>query len=62
MATARKAVFGQFTKVQSIHPGFYKLEMKDKNQKKFIPKLAIDSEFFIAHLPILVQCKTEGAV
>ncbi len=32
MATARKAVFAQFTKVQSIYSGFYKLEMKDKNK------------------------------
>ncbi len=62
MATARKAVFAQFTKMQSIHPGFYKFEMKDKNNKKFLLKLAIDSDFFIAHLPILVRCKTEGAV
>jgi hypothetical protein len=33
--------------------------MKDK---KFIAQLPIDSEFFTAHLPILVQCKTKGAV
>jgi hypothetical protein len=35
----------------------------DDDQKKFIPKLAIDTEFFfIAHLPNLVRCKTKGAV
>jgi hypothetical protein len=32
--TVSKTVFAQFTKVQSIHPGFYKLEMKDKNKIK----------------------------
>ncbi len=30
---SKKTVFAQFTKVQSIHRGFYKLEMKDNNKK-----------------------------
>jgi hypothetical protein len=35
----------------------------DDDQKKFIPKLAIDTEFFfIAHLPNLVRFKIQGAV
>jgi hypothetical protein len=34
--------------------------MKDDNQEKFIPKVAID--FSIAHLPILVRCKTKATV
>jgi hypothetical protein len=32
------------------------------DQKKFIPQLVVDTEFFSAHLPILVRCKTKGAV
>jgi hypothetical protein len=33
----------------------------DDNQKKFIPQLAIDTEFFIVHfLSILVRCKTKA--
>jgi hypothetical protein len=34
----------------------------DDNQKEFIPPLAIDTEFFEAHLSTLVLCKTKGAV
>jgi hypothetical protein len=35
----------------------------DDKQKKFIPQLAIDTEFFITNLPILaVRSKTKGAV
>jgi hypothetical protein len=34
----------------------------DEDQKKFIPQAAIDTEFFIVHLPILVRCKTKCAV
>jgi hypothetical protein len=30
--------------------------------KKFMPPMAIDNKFFIAYLPILVRCKTKGAV
>jgi hypothetical protein len=36
--------------------------MKDDNQNKFIAQLAIDTKFFISHLPNLVQGKTKGAV
>jgi hypothetical protein len=33
------------------------------DNKKFIPQWAIDTDFFFStHLPILVQCKTKGAV
>ncbi len=46
MATADKTAFAQFTKVKSIHRGFYKWKMKDDNKKKFIPQLAIDTKFF----------------
>ncbi len=35
---AEKIVFAQFTKVGSIHRGFYKWKKKDDNQKKFIPR------------------------
>jgi hypothetical protein len=55
-------IIAQFTNVQSIHPGFFTSEKRitmDDDQKKFIPQLAI---FFIAHLSILVRCKTKGAV
>jgi hypothetical protein len=45
MANAGKTVFGQFTKVQSIHRGFYKWKMKDDKQQMFIPPLAIDTKF-----------------
>jgi hypothetical protein len=45
MANATKTVFAQFVKVLSIHHGFYKRKMKDDNKKKFIPQLAIDTEF-----------------
>jgi hypothetical protein len=31
---------------QSIHSGSYKRKTMDDNQKKFIPQLAIDTEFF----------------
>ncbi len=60
MANAGKTVFAQFTKVRSIHSGFYK--MKDGNQKKFIPQLAIDTEIFHRAFPILVRCETKVAV
>jgi hypothetical protein len=30
--------------------------------KKFIPQLAIETEFLIAHLQIPEQCKTKSAV
>ncbi len=37
--------------MQSIHSGFYQWGMIDDNQKKFIPHLAIENDFFfIAHL------------
>jgi hypothetical protein len=36
----------QFTNMQSIHRGFFKLKMMDDDQKKCIPQLAIDNEFF----------------
>jgi hypothetical protein len=39
MANARNTVFAQFTKVR-------RLKMKEDSQKKFIPQLAIDAEFF----------------
>jgi hypothetical protein len=60
MVNVSKIVFAKFTTVWSIHHCFYNWKMKDDKEKKFIPQLAID--FFIAHLPILVQCKTKGAV
>jgi hypothetical protein len=44
MASACKTVFAQFTKEQSIHR--YGVFMMDDNQNKFIPQLAIDTEFF----------------
>ncbi len=31
---------------KSIHSGIYKWKMMDGNQKKFIPQLAIDTDFF----------------
>jgi hypothetical protein len=40
----------------------YKFKMKDDNPKKLIPQLAIDTKFFIVHLPIFVRCETKGAV
>jgi hypothetical protein len=40
----------QFTKTRSIHCSFYQRRMIDDYQKKFIPHLAIDNDFFIAHL------------
>ncbi len=52
----------QFTNAWSIHSGFYKWKTMDDDQKKFILQLAIDTKFFIAHLSILVRCKTTGAV
>jgi hypothetical protein len=36
----------QFTNARSSHSGFYKWKTKDDNHKKFIPHLAIDTEFF----------------
>ncbi len=36
----------QFTNAQSIHPGFTKWKTLDEDKKKFIPQLAIDTEFF----------------
>jgi hypothetical protein len=36
--------------------------MKDNDQKKFTPQWQLISNFFTAHLPILVQCQTKGAV
>ncbi len=35
MAKACKTVFAQFTKVRSIHRGFYKWKMKDDNKKGY---------------------------
>jgi hypothetical protein len=35
-----------FTHVQSIPSGSYKRKKTDDNKKKFIPQLAIDTEFF----------------
>jgi hypothetical protein len=32
--------------MQSIHRGFFKLKMMDDDQKKCIPQLAIETEFF----------------
>jgi hypothetical protein len=55
-------VFAQFTNVQSIHSAFYKWKTMNDNEKQFIPALAIENEFFVVHLSILVQCKTKGAV
>jgi hypothetical protein len=54
--------FAKFTNAWSIHRGFYKLKTMGDDQKKFILQLAIDTKFFIAHLSILVQCETIGAV
>ncbi len=45
MSVAGKAVFAQFTKVQSIHRGFYKWKTINDNQKMFIPQLAIGNWF-----------------
>jgi hypothetical protein len=47
MANAVKRVFVQFTKVWSIHCGFYKWKIKDYNLKMFISQLEIDNEVFI---------------
>ncbi len=60
MAIAGKTVFAQFTQARSIHRGFYKWKTMDDYQKKFIPQLV--QNIFIAHLPILVRCKTKGEV
>jgi hypothetical protein len=32
----------------------------DEDQKKINPQLAINTKFFIAHLPILVQCEPKA--
>ncbi len=34
--------------------------MKDDDQIKFTPQLALDSECFAAHLPTLVRCKRKA--
>jgi hypothetical protein len=36
----------QFTNARSIHSGFYQWRMIDDNEKRFIPHLAIDNDFF----------------
>ena len=36
----------QFTNARSYHRGFYKWNMIDNDQIKFIPQLAIATEFF----------------
>jgi hypothetical protein len=46
MASAGMTVFVQFTTARSIHRSIYKWKTMDDNQKKFIPKLEIDTEFF----------------
>jgi hypothetical protein len=45
MANACETVFAQFKKMRNIHCGFYK-KKKYHDQKKFIPQLAIDTEFY----------------
>ncbi len=45
MASAGKTVFAQFKKERSIHRAIYKWKTIDDNLKKFIPQLAIDTEF-----------------
>ncbi len=57
-----KRVFAQFTNARSIPSDFYKWKTIEDNQKKFIPPLAIDNEFFAAYFSILVRYKTKGAV
>jgi hypothetical protein len=52
----------QFTNAWSIHRGFYKQKKMDDDQKKLIPQLAVETEFFMAHLSILVRCKIKGTV
>jgi hypothetical protein len=46
MVNAGKIVYAQYTNALSILRGFYKLKTMDDDQKKFIPPLAIDTEFF----------------
>jgi hypothetical protein len=60
MANAGKTVFVQFTKVRSIHQGFYKWKMKDDNQKKFLPKIAIDTDLLDSAFANC--CKNNGEV
>jgi hypothetical protein len=43
--------------VQSMHMGSYKRKTMDDNQKKFIPQLAIDTEFF--HSAFVNPCMSE---
>jgi hypothetical protein len=62
MANSGKKVFVQFAKARSIHRGFSKWKMKHDNQKKFIPPLALHSEFLHRTFAILIQSKTKGQV
>jgi hypothetical protein len=47
-----------FTNAQSIHSGSYKWKTMDGNKKKFIPQLAIDTEFF--HSAFVNPCMMEN--
>jgi hypothetical protein len=42
--------------------GFTSEKLKLTIQKKFISQFVINTVFFNAHMPILVRCKTKGAV
>jgi hypothetical protein len=52
----------QVTNVRSINSGFYKWKTIDDNQKSSFRNGLLISNFFIAHLWILVRYKTKGAV
>ncbi len=41
-----QALCAPFTKARSIRRGFNKWKTIDDNKKKFIPQLAIDTEYF----------------
>jgi hypothetical protein len=55
-----KIVFAQFPQEWSLHRSVSSLKIKDDLSKKVTLPLAIDSEFFIARLLILVRSKTKG--
>jgi hypothetical protein len=40
----------------------YKLKTMDDDKKSFFRNWQLIQNFFITHLPILVRCKTKGAV
>ncbi len=58
----RSTLFAQFTKMRSIHRGFYKRKIMDDDQKKIFCSWQLILNIFSVLLPILVGCKTKGAV